>query len=86
MDEKDDGKIRAPFTAEQVDGLNRWQHTDYVHPFTCGNSECRAVLVATEGGWVCHECHSYSQDWAHDFMVKEPVKPWPFTGVFGDQS
>lgn len=78
-------KVLAPWTAEQVAALNRWQNCDWVHPFTCG-SEVRdqehgaAVLVATPNGWICQFC-TYTQDWAHDFMFVEPESPlkapWP---------
>lgn len=79
-------QIKAPFTAEQVEGLNRWQRSTWVHPFTCGNRdtpehetmdpECDwGVLVATADGWVCRHC-SYTQDWAHDYMVDPPLNPF----------
>lgn len=71
--------IRAPFTQEQVDGLNRWQAAGTVHPFTCGNRSGHpmdpegdyGVLVATPEGWVCRHC-DYTQNFAHDFMVDPP--------------
>jgi hypothetical protein len=70
-------KIKAPWTQEQVDGLNRFQVCPWVHPFTCpddhdlgGMSQpVKAVLAARPEGWVCPLC-GYTQDWAHDFMVK----------------
>lgn len=74
--------VRAPFTAEQVEALNRYQQCKIMHPFTCGH--CRDadehyldgewitpdehLLVATEAGWTCPTC-DYTQDWAHDFMA-----------------
>lgn len=74
-------KIRAPFTALQVQGLNEYQTgTDFGHkmpPFTCGNrgdgqhgeeGGDKGLLIATEQGWVC-PCCEYTQDWAHSFMV-----------------
>lgn len=69
--------IWAPFTQEQVNGLNRWQESDEVHPFTCPSRKARnprdgteTVLVATPAGWVCPEpkC-DFTQSWAHAFMV-----------------
>lgn len=65
------GKITAPFTAEQVDGLNRWQHRGDVHEFTCGHDHPEPRrLVATPQGWICPwaDC-DYKQHWAHAFMV-----------------
>ncbi len=64
--------IKAPWTPEQVEQLNKWQEAGYVHPFTCGNDDCTRSngkeLVATIDGWTCPSC-SYKQDWAHDFMA-----------------
>jgi len=74
-------QIKAPWTQEQVDALNAWQASDYVHPFTCGNRHTpehkiyaqqhgqgdHGILVATPEGWKCPVC-DYVQDWAHDFM------------------
>ncbi len=64
-------KLEAPFTAEQVVALNRWQQRGDIHPFTCGNDSRHAVLVATEEGWHCPDC-DYRQRWAHNFMAGTP--------------
>lgn len=62
-------KIEAPWTAEQVDGLNAWQDGP-MHPFTCGNDHTGGrVLLATVNGWRCPSC-DYVQTWAHDFMAR----------------
>ena len=62
--------VFAPWTKEQVDGLNRYQKSDLFHPFTCGGEHGGdKVLVATEQGWVCGRC-AYTQNWAHDFMIR----------------
>lgn len=81
--------IKAPWTQEQVDGLNAYQAAPWVHPFTCGNRDAEGhrehaaavgahdhgILVATKDGWVCPVC-SYTQDWAHARMAKgAPPKP-----------
>jgi hypothetical protein len=60
-------KIKAPWTEDQVQALNRWQKFGYVHEFTCPNDG--GALHATLTGWVCTQC-DYVQDWAHDFMTK----------------
>lgn len=67
----DSGKmVFAPFTPEQVDNLNHYQHAGRMHPFTCGNyHDGDHTLVATEGGWICCHC-DYTQDWAHKFMCE----------------
>jgi hypothetical protein len=64
--------VRAPWTPEQVDALNRWQQDKQVHPFTCGGDECRATLYATPDGWRCPMC-GYTQTWAHQFMACPPT-------------
>lgn len=67
---------KAPWTKDQISCLNQWQSCGFFHPFTCGNPNCRAELVATEKGWKCPvEGCGYTQDWAHGFMAKyEPKK------------
>jgi hypothetical protein len=60
--------IRAPWTAEQVDALNRRQADGALHPYTCehwhGDPAERRNLVATTRGWICRYC-DYTQTWAH---------------------
>lgn len=55
--------IKAPWSAQQVDELNRSQADENSHGYTCPSNihEDRA-LIATEAGWVCPAC-SYTQDW-----------------------
>lgn len=61
--------IKAPWTGEQVDALNRHQGRYDLHPYTCenyhGKDVERRTLVATVRGWICRYC-DYQQDWAHD--------------------
>lgn len=65
--------VKAPFTDEQVRCLEKWQ--EYEHPFTCSRDSCRqspneGALTPTNSGWRCeNEGCSYTQDWAHDFML-----------------
>lgn len=74
------GIITTPFTKEQVESLKKWQTEGSFHPFTCCSQrdipECQrrshlneGGLIPTENGWVC-PCGKYTQNWAHDFMVK----------------
>jgi hypothetical protein len=71
--------LKAPWTAEQVDALNRFQRLYYVHEFTCvghaGGGD--RTLVATRNGWICCHC-DYKQDWAHSFMFD----PDSYTQIF----
>lgn len=77
--------IRAPWTAEEVELLNRFQNLGFVHPFTCPadgehgskrHSDHR-ILVATTEGWRCEwdNC-GYRQDWAHAAMLGEWENPF----------
>jgi hypothetical protein len=53
-----------PWSEIEVDTLNTYQLSGWMHPYTCGAEVCRAVLVATKGGWVCLDC-DYTQMWCH---------------------
>ena len=68
--------ITAPWTDDQVEALNRWQKAGVVHPFTCPGDQpgCgdHRELIARADGWHC-SCGAYRQDWAHDFMLKDPT-------------
>jgi hypothetical protein len=70
-----DDRITAPWSAEQVDALNRFQRAHFMHPFTCPGHDGGGDrdLVATRAGWVCCHC-DYRQDWAHSFMLDKPVE------------
>jgi hypothetical protein len=62
-------RLRAPWTAKQVDALNAYQRSGAMHPFTCpGHGRGDRTLVATRRGWICVHC-DYTQDWAHAFMA-----------------
>lgn len=44
-----------------VEARNALQKSGKVHPYTCGNDECRAAtdgapLLAVEDGWRCERC------------------------------
>lgn len=76
--------IRAPFTPEQVDALNRFQRADGMHPFTCGELHVPGapILIARADGWHCsdpygEEC-GYTQDWALAVMANPDAWPKPF--------
>ena len=73
------GKMKAPWTPEQVEALNKYQNTTGIHPYTCPNEQCTgkeklalvslpAELVATPDGWKCPYC-GYTQNWAHDYSI-----------------
>jgi hypothetical protein len=70
MDKDDYFKIKAPWTADDVEGLNIYQRLGLMHPYTCGSKRQGdthtdgGILVATPEGWKCPYC-KYRQDWAH---------------------
>lgn len=66
--------ITAPWSADQVDALNRFQRASIVHPFTCPghDGDGDRDLVATRRGWICCHC-DYTQEWAHRFMLNTPA-------------
>lgn len=67
-------QIYSPWSAGQVDALNRWQQTPTVHPFTCGNTHPGDNrLFATQQGWRCPHC-DWKQDWAWEFMTVPPPR------------
>ncbi len=80
MPEQDDGILKAPWTPEQVEALNRYQSSGFVHEFTCGGDHPGSrVLLATTEGWRCPTCDS-RQDWAHRAMLEMPKDPFEALG------
>ncbi len=70
-------QIEPPWSAEQVEQLNRFQQLGVMHPFTCGTTnkhttDVAVVLVATADGWRCPVC-DYTQNWAHAFMADRQI-------------
>jgi hypothetical protein len=61
--------LYAPWTAEQVQVLNRFQREAHIHPLTCGKCTPHSVLVATIDGWYCPAGCDYRQDWAPKYMT-----------------
>lgn len=65
-------QIYAPWCADTVDALNKFQRLGYVHEFTCpGHDEGDRTLVATRNGWICPNC-DYRQEWAWAHMLNPP--------------
>ena len=79
--------VYAPWTADEVAALKRWQHSPAVHPYTCTQRMAHlkdVVLVPTIQGWVCpvRDC-KYTQSWcreesfnAPDELLDEPLLHW----------
>lgn len=66
-------QIKAPFTKEQVDMLQKYQNSDNYHPFTCEEFHgIHCKLVPTVRGWICPYC-DYTQDWAYEFMTFKEI-------------
>ena len=69
-------EIIAPWTDDQVMRLNRWQDSDWVHPYACpnrNNHPQNSKLKATVDGWVCPYC-GYTQNWAHKESLDPPTR------------
>jgi hypothetical protein len=83
-----DDRLVAPFSPSEVEALNRWQRTGWVHPFTCAHRNTprhhafakanhegdHGILRARADGWYCPVC-GYTQTWAHRFMLTPPQSP-----------
>jgi hypothetical protein len=63
--------VRAPWTLNQVDALNRFQQRSDIHPFTCphDHGSNSRILIATINGWICPNC-DYTQVWTHGMMLE----------------
>jgi len=83
----DDDLKHAPWTPEQVEALNKFQHSGRFHPFTCGkrsDHNNNDILVATPAGWVCpYPGCDYTQGWAHDFMADQTI--FGNLGIFSEK-
>lgn len=64
---------KEPWPDELVTALNEYQQGGYMHPYTCGNAECRSDLVATPKGFACPNC-DYKQEWC--FGMPPPKPDW----------
>lgn len=74
--------IRAPWTAAQVEALNRCQaHGDYQLFCRGVHDGANVVLHARVDGWHCSElvC-GYRQDWAHAFMAESTEREGGLVG------
>lgn len=69
-------RVFAPWTEEQVRGLQNWQSDDNVHPYVYNTPTGQVRLVPTPDGWVDGNGLAM-QDWAHDFSLrwKRPGTP-----------
>jgi hypothetical protein len=61
--------INTPWDDNTIKVLNKYQQSGWVHPYTCGDENCRDVLIATKDGWTCPSC-DYTQSWAHGFHTR----------------
>jgi len=88
--------VQAPFTAEQVVTINKFQESGVAHPFTCGKRDQAThlwehgdfgILRATEDGLVCDYCE-YTQSWVYDFMMDpdtlDVLNQWPWSRDTGN--
>lgn len=68
--------IKAPWSLQEIENLNRFQNSNRFHPYTCGsdnrmdkNHSNGGILIATTEGWICSGC-TYTQDWCLDIMIQ----------------
>lgn len=56
--------MMTPWSAQQVEELNRSQGDGTHHGYTCphDHGEDSRILLATEDGWTCPSC-DYTQNW-----------------------
>ena len=52
----------APWTPEQVKALNAYQKNPDCATYRCDKIGCFAPSVATERGWRCPDCRTYSTE------------------------
>ncbi len=71
----DNDRVKAPFTDEQVERINKFQESNAFHPYTCMGAYCNRSkvpyggrLIATNEGFIC-PCGKYAQDWCNSFMI-----------------
>ena len=71
----EDDRIKAPFTDEQVERINKFQNSRTFHPYTCMGAYCNrskatngGILIAKNEGLVC-PCGKYQQYECNSFMV-----------------
>lgn len=73
-DDPSDPRISlSPWTEDEVNSLNEYQHSGLFHPFTGVNENAPSgeddVLIATEEGWASSFTPSYQQTWAWKWMA-----------------
>jgi len=77
--------IHAPFSADQVESLNAFQESEYVHPYTCRSPDCPAAEWAGDDDWLpmaadadglhcingCRRVQTWAHAWTADWSWRE---------------
>jgi len=63
--------VRAPWSDEQVEMLDKRQERQDMHPYTCVN--CLHSLEPSRDGWHCEMGCGYKQDWCLGSDLGMPV-------------
>ncbi len=70
--------VSAPFTQQQVDNINAYQNSGFIHPLTCAGGsgvDCpsgeQQKLIATTNGMVCPGCGGVQVDVPSNWL--EPI-------------
>jgi len=80
-----DGKVHAPFSADQIESLNAYQESEYTHPYTCGSPACPAASWAGDDDWLpmaadadglhcidgCRRVQTWAHAWTADWSWRE---------------
>jgi len=75
-DSKGKGKVYAPFEPEQIQNLEKWQNSGYLHPFTCPHHSNNVLKVYRNALYCDATDCEYEQHWVHRMMVEPtPANP-----------
>jgi hypothetical protein len=65
-------RVKAPWSKDQVESINAYQSSKFIHPFTCGSEIVHkypeSILEADLYALHCKKC-SYLQSWVYSFMA-----------------
>jgi len=80
-----DSKMHAPFSPAQMESLNAFQESEYVHPYTCHSPGCPAAEWAGDDDWLpmaadadglhcidgCRRVQTWAHAWTADWSWRE---------------
>lgn len=75
----------APWSTSQIENLNDYQASGFMHPYTCCNTHEDRNLIATRDGFVCRHC-DYTQNWAYGFTTDGDWRRTMMSPYFRDRN